>query len=266
MTAKIDKAVLQSQIRERVKGDRRYNPHGTHRMEELAGLKLANFKHRFWAFVIDWAILGIVMAPFGSLLGSVLERIYPPQAIPTHNIHIEYQKPDPANPSRMITTTKDIPAEGVDNVSEAERKKKDLTKEIFDPVFGLLYYGLFVWMTNGRTPGKKLMSIRVVSLVQPRVTLWQSCERALGYGASALEAGFGFFQFFIYSNRTCLHDRIAETIVIEDPPRDKKAAKAEAELVHETAQLEAEQARAMDEEIIATGQAQAISVKDEAAK
>jgi uncharacterized RDD family membrane protein YckC len=41
-------------------------------------------------------------------------------------------------------------------------------------------------------------------------------ERALGYGASFLEFGFGFLQYFIDSNRRTVHDRIAETIVIQD--------------------------------------------------
>jgi hypothetical protein len=81
----------------------------------------------------------------------------------------------------------------------------------------LLYFGLSVWRTNGLTLGKRILRIRVVSLTHERITLWQSCERALGYGASALEAGFGFFQFFIYPNRTCVHDRIAETIVVQEP-------------------------------------------------
>jgi uncharacterized RDD family membrane protein YckC len=47
----------------------------------------------------------------------------------------------------------------------------------------------------------------------------------LGYGASALEAGFGFFQYFLQPNRACVHDRIAETIVVKEP-REKKSEKA----------------------------------------
>jgi len=80
----------------------------------------------------------------------------------------------------------------------------------------VLYFGLCVWRTNGLTLGKKLMRIRVVSLEHERITLWQSVERALGYGASALEAGFGFLQYFLYPNHRCVHDRIAETIVIAE--------------------------------------------------
>ncbi len=43
--------------------------------------------------------------------------------------------------------------------------------------------------------------------------------QALGYGASALEGGFGFIQFFLHHNRQCVHDRIAETIVVKEQRR-----------------------------------------------
>jgi len=36
-------------------------------------------------------------------------------------------------------------------------------------------------------------------------------------GASFLEFGFGFVQYFIHPNRRTVHDRIAETIVIREP-------------------------------------------------
>jgi uncharacterized RDD family membrane protein YckC len=70
---------------------------------------------------------------------------------------------------------------------------------------------------SGRTPGKALLGIRVVSLTHDRLSLWHSVERALGYGASMLECGFGFFPYFIHPNKRTVHDRIAETIVVLDP-------------------------------------------------
>ncbi len=248
---------IKAQVRERVKGERRYNPHGTQRMEELAGVKLASFKHRLWAFVIDWVILSVVMIPFGSVLGTGLKYFSPEKAKPASPVvHYETTKPDPNDPTKMVTEKKDVPVDEDEEDAVAEKKEKKLTEEIFDPVFGLLYYGFFVWATNGRTPGKKWMGVRVVSLVRPRITLWQSCERALGYGASALEAGFGFFQFFINPNRCCVHDRIAETIVIEDPPREKQAAIEEAKIVKEVALEEATEARALDEEVLSEGESE----------
>ena len=79
-------------------------------------------------------------------------------------------------------------------------------------VYLVLFFGLSVYLGNGRTIGKRVMGIRVVSIVHHRMGLWHSIERALGYGASALE--FGFAQYFIHPNRRTVHDRMAETIVI----------------------------------------------------
>ena len=59
----------------------------------------------------------------------------------------------------------------------------------------VLFFGAFQLLGKGRTIGKRIMRIRVLSLVHDRVSLWHSVERALGYGASALEAGFGFLHF-----------------------------------------------------------------------
>jgi uncharacterized RDD family membrane protein YckC len=83
----------------------------------------------------------------------------------------------------------------------------------------VLYFGLCTYFANGKTLGKWITRIRVVSLKQERMSLWQSTERALGYGASVLEGGFGFVQFFINRNRQCVHDRIAETIVVDERAR-----------------------------------------------
>jgi uncharacterized RDD family membrane protein YckC len=88
--------------------------------------------------------------------------------------------------------------------------------------FLVVYFALGTYWGNGRTPGKRLFGIQVVSLVHERMSLWHCVERALGYGASFLEFGFGFAQYFLDPNRRTVHDRIAETIVVSRrtaPPR-----------------------------------------------
>jgi len=87
-----------------------------------------------------------------------------------------------------------------------------------------LYFGLVTYFGRGQTIGKKLLGIRVVSIVHEHLNLWHSLERSLGYGASMLEGGFGFIQYFIHPNRQTVHDRIAETIVIR--VESKKAMKS----------------------------------------
>jgi uncharacterized RDD family membrane protein YckC len=91
----------------------------------------------------------------------------------------------------------------------------------FDSLWGLAvivaYFGTATYFGKGMTLGKRLLRIRVVSVVHDHLSLWHSIERALGYAASTLELGFGFIQYFIHPNRQTVHDRIAETIVIVEP-------------------------------------------------
>jgi uncharacterized RDD family membrane protein YckC len=86
---------------------------------------------------------------------------------------------------------------------------------VLDVIVLILYFCLALYFGDGQTIGKRVMRIKVISLTHRHITLWQALERALGYGASFLEAGFGFAQFFIQRNRQCAHDRLAETIVID---------------------------------------------------
>ena len=83
----------------------------------------------------------------------------------------------------------------------------------------LLCWPAFHYFANGRTPGKWIARTRILSLTGERLGLWQSIERALGYGAAVLEGGLGFAQFFWDPNRMCAQDRLAETIVVDARPR-----------------------------------------------
>ncbi|HMD13997.1 MAG TPA: RDD family protein [Bacteroidota bacterium] len=83
----------------------------------------------------------------------------------------------------------------------------------------VIYFTIATYFGNGQTIGKRLFRIRVVSLTHTHLSFWHSFERSLGYGASALEGGFGFLQYFINPNCQTIHDRIAETIVIEIPKK-----------------------------------------------
>src|SRR5580704_17539908 len=56
--------------------------------------------------------------------------------------------------------------------------------ELGNIVVLVLYYGISTYVGNGRTPGKWIARTRVVSLTHERMGLWQSIERALGYGAA----------------------------------------------------------------------------------
>lgn len=164
-----------------------FNPHESARVESLSGAPLASFSQRFFAIAIDFFFVFVTYIPASALVQYVVQQ----------RLHIHEELYRSAN----VHVTFDLHA----------------LLEVAWTIWLVLYFGLFVWKTNGLTPGKRLLHIRVLSLTHKRISLWQSIERALGYGASALEAGFGFLQYFLYPNHRCVHDRIAETIVVREP-------------------------------------------------
>jgi uncharacterized RDD family membrane protein YckC len=165
-----------------------FNPHETTRALALAGAPLATFWQRAGAIAIDFFLVFATYLPAMAIF----------QYVTTQKLHLQ---------------------EDVYHSAHVQVKLElDKFVELARVMWFILYFGLIVWKTNGLTPGKRLLHIRVASLTHGKITLWQSIERALGYGASALEGGFGFIQYFIYPNHTCVHDRIAETIVVKDPP------------------------------------------------
>ena len=70
------------------------------------------------------------------------------------------------------------------------------------------------YATNGVSLGKCVARTRVVSLLGARLGFWQCVERVLGYGVALIE-GMGFLQYFWGDNRMCVHDRMAETVVLD---------------------------------------------------
>jgi uncharacterized RDD family membrane protein YckC len=157
-----------------------YNAHATHRMLALDGMRLASFPRRAFAFAIDWAfiVVMVMLAVFGGVTLADRMKVIPADT----NVKLQFN----------LGNWYSVASAGV-------------------------YFGLFTFFGNGRTPGKRLARILVVSTLHDRLSFWHSFERAIGYGASALELGFGFFQYFIAENRQTTHDRIAGTIVVEEP-------------------------------------------------
>jgi uncharacterized RDD family membrane protein YckC len=161
-----------------------FNPHESHRAQALGGSLLAPFGRRFWAVAIDFFILALTNLPVKLAL----------QYLITQKLHI---------------------GEDLYHASHVKVQfSMEMTLEVLWALWLVLYFGLFLRFTDGRTPGKILLGIRVVSLTHDRLSFWQSVERGLGYGASALEGGLGFVQYFLNPNHQCAHDRLAETIVV----------------------------------------------------
>ncbi|NOZ75069.1 MAG: RDD family protein [FCB group bacterium] len=152
------------------------------RLKALEGLKLASFKQRAIAFTTDLLICFLLFLVMLLIVGLFLWYNATDGTFTTYSFRF-------------------------DTFSW-------YGKIIFNILIPILYFGLYTYFSNGKTVGKKLMKIRVVSLADEKITLWNSLERSLGYGASAIELGMGFFQYFFDSNGRTSQDYLAETIVI----------------------------------------------------
>lgn len=187
---------------------RTFSARETEWLLELDGIELAGFWQRAIAFLIDWIIGWSLFVAFVAVVGFSIYGIqrhdgkYPPM----------FRLSDGAN-VRLFLRGKEVTEDQVEGFAKEGDKVLDVVTDVVVPV---LYFGILLWTGKGRTPGKRIMKIRVVSLMHRHITFWHAVERALGYGAAALELGFGFFQFFIHPYRRCAQDRLAETIVVTE--------------------------------------------------
>ena len=77
-------------------------------------------------------------------------------------------------------------------------------------------YYIFFWTLIGKTPGKFLLGLRVVSRSGRPITFWQALRRYVGYYLSALTMYIGYMWILIDNRRQGFHDKLADTFVIYD--------------------------------------------------
>jgi uncharacterized RDD family membrane protein YckC len=85
-----------------------------------------------------------------------------------------------------------------------------------------LYFTFLLGFWKGRTPGKRLLGIRVVRLDGRPLGYWVSFERFGGYAASLFTGLEGFARILWDRNRQALEDKLAETVVIVDTADAKR--------------------------------------------
>lgn len=79
-----------------------------------------------------------------------------------------------------------------------------------------VYFTAFLALWRGRTPGKKLLGIRVARIDGREIDTWTAFTRFGGYAACVITGLLGFVQILWHPNRQGLHDRVAGTVVIEE--------------------------------------------------
>lgn len=161
---------------------RTYEPYRvTPRMRELAGTPLASFRKRAVAFLFDLAL--------STLLANVL---YVALLFTPIRPHL----------ARYL-----LPS---------GRPEEDAVFYLLMIGPYLVYFTLCFWLSNGASPGKRLMKLRVLSLLDERISLIQAFARAFGYVISTALLGIGFLQYFLDPNHQTVQDAIAMTIVAEE--------------------------------------------------
>jgi uncharacterized RDD family membrane protein YckC len=192
---------------------RSFSARETEWLQELDGIELASFWRRAFAFLIDWTIVVIVLSALASAVLAGLSSYMRRHGKSAQEIAKMI-------PGATLVNQPEVTAGGHLHVKtvhvDEESRTGKVVKDVTDVLVPVLYFGILLWKGKGRTPGKRLMRIRVVSIVHSHLSFWHSVERALGYGAAALEGGFGFIQFFIHPYRRCAQDRLAETLVVTE--------------------------------------------------
>ncbi len=190
---------------------RTFSARETEWLKELDGIELASFRQRALAFLMDWIFIWAVLTSVVMLVGVSYLGLLRLEGKPLPDFRhytVGFMK------DKTETIDEEKIGNGTLKIQKYQENEADhVIQEIVVPI---LYFGILCWAGKGRTPGKRIMKIRVVSIMHRHLSFWHSVERALGYAAAALEGGFGFIQFFLHPYRRCAQDRLAETIVVTE--------------------------------------------------
>ena len=121
-----------------------------------------------------------------------------------------------ATPHEAVAFVEGNMGSGVTHFFRERFQEANQLKTLFTSFVGaFLYFSILTYKWQGQTIGKKLFKIRVVRLNGKPLTFWQSVERFTGYSASAFLL-MGYFQYFWDHCHQTTHDKIAETVVVQE--------------------------------------------------
>ncbi len=143
--------------------------------------RYAGFWRRFWAFIVDGFIIGIIMMPFGlSLWGTIVA----------------------------------LGQSGSDNAETIMRViAASMMAWMLRAVATWLYGALFESSAWQATPGKKLLGLVVTDLEGRRISFLRASGRAFGKWLSGAILCIGFIMVAFTEKKQGLHDMLAGTVV-----------------------------------------------------
>jgi uncharacterized RDD family membrane protein YckC len=146
-----------------------------------APTRYAGFWRRFWAFIVDGFIIGVIMMPFSlGLWGTIVA----------------------------------MGQSGTDNVETIARIiAASMMAWLLRAVATWLYGALFESSAWQATPGKKLLGLMVTDLEGHRISFLRASGRAFGKWFSGLILGIGFLMVAFTEKKQGLHDMLAGTVV-----------------------------------------------------
>jgi uncharacterized RDD family membrane protein YckC len=84
------------------------------------------------------------------------------------------------------------------------------------PIVNLVYHIVMESSAKQGTYGKQILKIRVCDMQGDRISMSHAAGRNFAKVLSVLTLGVGYLYCFFNKQQQCLHDRVAETLVVKD--------------------------------------------------
>ena len=155
-----------------------------------------------------------------------------PSAVRLYEIYAAQTSLDADNQARLATyLTEHYGARAEDDPKAIPASVETAAAVAFSPVnwaigvlrdlglgvsWSVLYFSLFTCLGGGRTPGKRLLGLRVIKLDATAISFWDSFFRYGGYAAGITTGLLGYIQIYWDANRQAIQDKISATVVVDD--------------------------------------------------
>ncbi len=171
----------------------------------------SSLNRRLFAGMIDLFLLILIWTPLENI---ILQLIYHGKPSPSQMMSMTIQK-KLENNTESNPPSLSMVFDSFNNVSSSYGIG-GLLIEQFLPLFVLAIITFAFWVKKQATPGKMLLSLKVVdSKTLGKPTKLQFITRLFAYPVSFIPLGLGMFYIAFNKNKRALHDLIAGTAVIK---------------------------------------------------